>query len=208
VSQRSLFGGPEPVRPDVHLQRQYLAHDHAVSLFDSLAESLAWEQRSITRFDQTVPMPRMECWLSVRPGAVYTYSGVRYEAQDLGRFSEPLMMNELVSAASRKAGHYGFNAVFANLYRTGQDSIGWHADDEPVLGPTRDVVIASLSLGARRRFVMKRRDDPNNRHEWSLGEGDLLIMGPGCQSDWLHSVPKTAKPVGPRLNLTFRRVGG
>jgi alkylated DNA repair dioxygenase AlkB len=205
MTQRSLFGGPEPVRPDVHLQREYLTRDGAHILLATLTETLPWEQRSLTRYEQTVQMPRLECWLSTVPGAVYTYSGVRYEALDLWAPDMAIMYNLLT--AINKDTQQQFNAVFANLYRTGQDSIGWHADDEPVLGPTRDVVIASLSLGARRRFVMKRRAT-DARAEWSLGEGDLLIMGPGCQSEWLHQVPKTTKPVGPRLNLTFRRVRG
>lgn len=206
MTQRSLFGGPEPVRPDVTLDRDWLTREHARRLLDALTATLPWEHRSITRYDQTVQMPRLECWLSATPGAVYTYSGVRYVAGPLAIHERLASVLDAVNASSAFASG-DFNAVFANLYRDGKDSIGWHADDEPVLGPTRDVVIASLSLGARRRFVMKHRAT-DARAEWSLGEGDLLIMGPGCQSGWLHAVPKTAKPVGPRLNLTFRRVRG
>lgn len=203
-----LFGAPEPPRPDVTLHREWLhASGHAFQdLLEDLEHALPWEQRSLTRYDQTTPMPRLECWAATTAGATYTYSGVRYEARDI--HDHPWLEDMLIEVIPAVENQYGVtpNAVFANLYRDGKDSIGWHADDEPVLGPTRDVVIASLSIGARRRFVMKHRTEPDVRHEWSLGRGDLLIMGPGCQSEWLHSVPKTAKPVGTRINLTFRRV--
>ncbi len=203
-----LFGAPEPPRPDVTLHREWLYASGLdfEGLLEDMEHALPWEQRSLKRYDQTTPMPRLECWASTIAGATYTYSGVRYEAQDI--HDHPWLEDMLIEVTPAVENQYGVtpNAVFANLYRDGSDSIGWHSDDEPVLGPTRDVVIASLSIGARRRFVMKHRDQPDVRHEWSLGRGDLLLMGPGSQSEWLHSVPKTAKPVGVRINLTFRRV--
>jgi alkylated DNA repair dioxygenase AlkB len=104
-----------------------------------------------------------------------------------------------------------FNAVMANYYRDGRDSMGWHADDEPELGPRApdDVLIASVSLGAPRRFVLKPRGAPPGvSWRWMLGEGSALVMGGATQRACVHAVPKTAVPVGPRLNLTFRQVRG
>jgi len=96
-----------------------------------------------------------------------------------------------------------WNAVLANYYRDGSDSVGWHADDERELGPARDdVAIASLSLGATRRFAMRRED--GERREFALGDGSLLVMRGRTQQHWRHTLPKTAARVGPRLNLTFR----
>ena len=94
-----------------------------------------------------------------------------------------------------------FNSCLANLYRDGSDSMGYHSDDEPELGPRP--TIASISLGARRNFALRHRVS-RQRWTWSLGEGDLLVMRAEAQSDYAHAVPKTAKPVGPRMNLTFR----
>ncbi len=97
-----------------------------------------------------------------------------------------------------------FNSVLANLYRDGRDAMGWHSDDEPELGA--EPVIASLSLGAARRFVLRRRDDHAVKQTLVLAPGSLLVMRGACQRDWQHALPRTAKPVGPRLNLTFRHI--
>ena len=95
-----------------------------------------------------------------------------------------------------------FNSCLANLYRDGLDSMGFHSDDEPELGhrPT----IASLSLGVPRRFVLRHRGT-GNPWTWDLGAGDLLVMRDESQSDYAHAVPKTSRPTGPRMNLTFRQ---
>jgi alkylated DNA repair dioxygenase AlkB len=94
-----------------------------------------------------------------------------------------------------------FNSVLANLYRSGADSIGWHADDEPCFG--LNPVIASISLGAARRFLLRHRQRGETR-EWELTPGSLLVMAGTTQRDWKHSVPKTSRPAGERINLTYR----
>lgn len=94
-----------------------------------------------------------------------------------------------------------FNSCLANLYRDGSDSMGFHSDDEPELGP--QPTIASVSLGSRRRFVLRHRVT-RERWTWDLGEGDLLVMRDESQRDYAHAVPKTTRQVGPRMNLTFR----
>ena len=99
---------------------------------------------------------------------------------------------------------YTYNSVLVNLYRHGNDSVAYHADDEPELGA--EPVIASVSLGAARRFIL-RHNDTHITHEFALGNGDLLIMGGTTQRDWQHTVPKTSRPVhGMRMNLTFRTI--
>jgi alkylated DNA repair dioxygenase AlkB len=97
-----------------------------------------------------------------------------------------------------------FNSVLLNLYRDGRDGMGWHSDDEPELG--RDPVIASVSLGAPRRFCLRHRRRKDQRLDVSLGPGSLLLMAGATQHHWVHAVPKTALPVGPRVNLTFRQI--
>jgi alkylated DNA repair dioxygenase AlkB len=91
-----------------------------------------------------------------------------------------------------------------NLYRDGRDGMGWHADDELELG--RDPVIASVSFGAPRRFCLRHRRRKDQRLDVSLGNGSLLLMAGATQHQWVHAVPKTAIPVGQRVNLTFRRI--
>ncbi|HLM54443.1 MAG TPA: alpha-ketoglutarate-dependent dioxygenase AlkB, partial [Pseudoxanthomonas sp.] len=97
-----------------------------------------------------------------------------------------------------------FNSVLANLYRSGRDAMGWHSDDERELGP--EPVIASLSLGAARRFVLKSRHDPTLKREFVLPHGSLLVMAGQTQRHYRHCLPRTAKPTGERINLTFRQV--
>ena len=96
-----------------------------------------------------------------------------------------------------------FNSVLINLYRNGQDSMGWHSDNETVLG--KEPVIASLSLGGTRRFQLKHRRS-GELVSLDLPHGSCLIMQGRCQADWRHQVPKTRKQVAPRINLTFRTV--
>jgi len=112
-----------------------------------------------------------------------------------------------------------FNSVLLNLYRSGSDSMGWHADDEPELGERP--LIASVSLGTVRRFRLKPRRARRDREEGpdqapsmkrpdpvsiELGHGSLLVMTGACQKEWRHALPKTSRDVGPRINLTYRRI--
>src|SRR5690606_30273743 len=99
----------------------------------------------------------------------------------------------------------GFNSVLANLYRDGRDAMGWHSDDEPELGPAP--VIASVSLGATRRFVLKHRRKPDRKLALELPAGSLLVMAGATQRNYRHALPRTARPVGGRINLTFRSIG-
>lgn len=146
-----------------------------------------------------VQSPRLVSWHG-DPDAGYVYSGV---------FHAPAPWTPCLArlrATVEAATGLGFNAVLANLYRDGQDSMGWHADAEPEIGPSvDDRWIASLSFGHARRFVLRHRKT-GARHEVALGNGALLVMRGTTQSHYRHAVPKTACAVGPRLNLTFRHI--
>jgi alkylated DNA repair dioxygenase AlkB len=157
---------------------------------EELVAAIAWEQRSITMYGREMLQPRLTAWMG---SAAYVYSGVRHE---------PAPVPACVREIEAQIGH-GFNSVLANLYRNGRDSVAWHADDELELGP--QPTIASVSIGAPRRFGIKTRD---NGHAWyvTLRHGDLLVMHGRSQADYLHCLPKTAQPVGMRVNLTFRTV--
>ena len=144
-----------------------------------------------------MPAPRLTSF-HADAGCGYTYAGIRYAP---AAWTELLL---LVRARLHAATGYDFNSVLANLYRDGRDSVGFHADDEPELGPSRDdIAIASLSLGAARRFVLKHRTS-GARRSYELGHGALLVMAGRTQLRYVHAVPKTKRAVGPRLNLTFR----
>lgn len=183
----------------------YLADRH-LELYRDLLESIPWEQHHMPRPGtsvQTIAMPRLEAWFSADPHArPYNYSGTSHRARDIDRLPVLCDLLDRVNATTARA----FNAVFANLYRNGHDSIGWHADDEPVLGKTDRVVIASLSLGATRRFRLRRAVAGSEILDFHLNGGSLFLMGEGLQAGWLHCVPKDPKVTEARINLTFRRV--
>ncbi len=166
------------------------------ALFDTLHAGIAWERHVVRIFGRSIPAPRLSAWYG-EPGASYAYSGQRYEPKpwtpELAR-----IRTEIEAATGAQ-----FDSVLANLYRDGQDSMGWHSDAEAELG--RDPVIASASFGAARRFVLKHRST-GERHELLLAPGSLLVMRGALQHHWKHALPRTRAAVGPRINLTFRRV--
>jgi len=156
-----------------------------------------WKQETLALFGRRIPQPRLSAWYG---DAAYAYSGLHLDPRPW-----PPVLADLRRRCAEIAGA-AFNSVLANLYRDGADSMDWHADDEASLGPAP--VIASISLGAPRRFQMRRKDKRGEAVCTELGNGDVLVMSGRCQADWLHRVPKTKKPVGPRINLTFRNVVG
>jgi alkylated DNA repair dioxygenase AlkB len=169
----------------------------ATRLFVALRQGIDWRTEEILMFGRRVPVPRRVAWHGDRD-ASYTYSGTAHE---------PLAWTpELASIRERVARLTGasFNAVLLNLYRDGRDGMGWHSDDEAELGP--DPVIASVSLGATRRFCLRHRRRKDQRLDLPLAHGSLLCMSGATQHHWVHALPKTAATVGERINLTFRLV--
>ncbi|MFW5925898.1 MAG: alpha-ketoglutarate-dependent dioxygenase AlkB family protein [Myxococcota bacterium] len=163
-----------------------------------LRDELPLAQETYRMGAREVNSPRLVSWHG-DAGTGYAYSGVAHEPHPwTPGLAELRRRIQDVTGLT-------FNSVLANLYRGGEDSMGWHADREPEIGPTPDDRwIASLSLGARRRFLLKSRAGAKRAFE--LGEGDLLVMRGTTQDHWRHALPKTRRPVGPRLNLTFRHV--
>jgi alkylated DNA repair dioxygenase AlkB len=161
-------------------------------LFNTLLRDTAWKQE----LSHGRPFPRLTAWYA-DVGVDYRYSGVTH----VGAGWTPTLSDvknriEIASAAV-------FNSVLLNRYRSGKDSIGMHADDEPELGV--NPVIASVSLGSVRTFILKHRKSGEKR-TIPLAHGSLLVMAGACQHHWLHGVPKTTVEVGERINLTFRRI--
>ncbi len=163
-------------------------------LFARLTHALAWRSEVALVVGRRIALPRLTAWYG--EGA-YTYSGIRNPP---AAWTDDLL--EAKAVAERCAG-IAFNSVLANLYRDGRDSVSWHADDESVLGEAP--VIASLSFGAVRRFRLRHKSIPSLSVALDLPHGSCLVMAGATQRHWLHQVPKTARPVGPRINLTFRR---
>ena len=176
------------------LYRNALSDEEASAAFRELESSVPWEQRSITVFGRRVPQPRLVAWFG-DPGRNYRYSGDLLHSQEWTSG-----LRELRTICESLAGSK-FNAVLLNLYRDGGDGVAWHADDESELGV--DPVIGSLSLGATRRFDLRHRES-GRTVSTDLPHASFLVMSGATQRDWMHQIPKTKRPVGPRINLTFR----
>ncbi len=166
----------------------------ADALFAELIDKVPWEDHR---------QPRLIRWYGDFP---YVYTGASHEARPLpSRLDE---MRKLVEGQVFGESRGQFRGVLLNLYRDGNDSVGYHADDEPVIKP--DTPIASVSLGAERVFRLKYTGTPVHGClvpvpvEYRLAHGSLLVMGGTTQRYWKHGVPKDPTVSTPRVNLTFR----
>ncbi|VTS04062.1 alpha-ketoglutarate-dependent dioxygenase AlkB family protein [Tuwongella immobilis] len=174
----------------------FLAPAEAESLLQSLLHDTPWEQH----FFFGKPIPRLTAWYG-DAGVTYRYSGIQHNPE---HWTQPLI--QLRDAISENGSADGldasFNSVLLNRYRNGQDSVAFHADNEPELG--QNPIIASLSLGAVRRFRL-RHVSTRETMTMNLTSGSLLWMFGTLQHHWEHALPKTNLSVGERVNLTFRR---
>lgn len=165
--------------------------------FVRLREESDWAQRAIVARGKEVMQPRLMDWYGEIP---YRYSGQTLEPRPA-----PPLIDELAGRAGATAGE-SFNHVLLNLYRDGRDSIAMHADNELELG--WEPVIASLSLGAERRFVIQHKKKRSWRRRIQLTHGSLLVMGGAFQRRWRHAVPRQGAVETERINVTFRRLFG
>ena len=138
-------------------------------------------------------MPRLHAWMGPHP---YSFSGLVMPARDM----DPLV--EMIRGKVEAVTGCRFNAVLLNFYRTGSDSVGWHADDEPSLGS--QPAVATVSVGGVRTFQI-RRHDKSDKRSLELEPGSLLFMAPGAQEQWHHQVPARARARA-RISLTFRNI--
>lgn len=173
----------------------FLTPAEADAAFAALRHALPWEVHRLRLFGREVDSPRLSAWIG-DPGTAYRYSGATFEPHPWPPALQAL--RERVAAAAGCP----LNSVLANLYRDGRDYMGWHSDDERDLGP--QPVIASLSLGAPRRFRLKHRRDPDRTLALELTPGSLLLMRGDTQRNYRHALPKSVRATGERVNLTFR----
>ena len=210
MSQTDLFSNDPADEQRISLQGfgelrffpSWLDSAFAQDCYLRLQRELTWEQPEIFVYGQRRLIPRKQAWYG-DSRARMAYSGTEFE---------PTPWHPLLLAIKQKlqvAFALDFNSVLVNLYRDGNDSVSWHADDEPELGPRP--VIASISLGAERKFSLKPKSSKlPNAHlppvHLPLRHGDLVIMGGGTQTYWHHAIMKQKKITQSRINLTYRRV--
>jgi alkylated DNA repair dioxygenase AlkB len=184
-----------PSGGSVELLPAWLDADAAKALQQALLDELTWESREVVLFGRRILQPRLVAWGGDVP---YRYSGQTLERR--------AMTASVAGVVERVNAHTGvrFNHVLVNRYRNGMDSMGMHSDDEPELGP--DPVVASVSVGATRRFVLVPKRGKGEKITLPLGAGSLLVMGVGCQASYRHGIPKDPSVHGERISLTLRRI--
>lgn len=195
----SLFQ-PEPIvfnLPDAEIiyYPNFFSKEESDIIFDQLTNDIPWQQDDIKVFGKVHPQPRLTA-LFGNEGKPYSYSNITMQ---------PHAWNTLLQKIKSKVENISdanFSTVLLNLYRNGKDSNGWHADNEKELGV--NPIIASLSFGAERVFQLKHNTIPNLKQNILLEHGSLLLMKGTTQHFWKHQIPKTSKPIGSRINLTFR----
>ncbi|ASK33911.1 alpha-ketoglutarate-dependent dioxygenase AlkB family protein [Alloalcanivorax mobilis] len=169
----------------------------ATALFNTLCNQLPWRQPRLKLYGREHPVPRLTCWLG-EAGVRYRYSGIDHHADGW-----PAALSPLLVALGECSGRHP-NGALANLYRDGDDAMGWHRDNEPELGAAPWIL--SYNLGASRDFAFRRYGSGRQSHVLSLAHDSLLVMSPRVQQDFEHALPRRRRVVQPRLNLTFRDI--
>jgi len=181
---------------EVYFWPQFFAAQERSRYWQELTSTVAWQQDKIKMFGKELLLPRLTAWYG-DSGKSYSYSGLHLKP--LAWLPVLLTLKETLVQVTGIA----FNSVLLNYYRTGQDSMGWHSDDEPELGP--NPVIASISFGETRRFYFRHKYNTTlPKQKIDLLPGSLLLMQGPTQHYWQHQIPKMAKVPGDRINLTFR----
>lgn len=205
-ADKSLVQLPQALNvsaPEHWLEGDLTYYPHAISdisaqqLYRTLLNEINWQQVLIQVFGKQHLIPRLQSWIG-DPGTSYQYSGRLFQPEPW-----TLVTQHLCTLLNSTFGTQ-FNSVLANYYRSGNDKMGWHSDDEIELG--KDPVIASLSFGSVRDFALRKQGESRQHRVLALSSGSVLIMNKGMQSRWQHALPARKKSSCGRVNLTFRQI--
>ena len=188
-----------PFLGEVYFYPDFFSSEDAGLFFKLLQEGLVWKQEPIWMFGKQILQPRLTA-LYGDPKVLYGYSGIAMQAKP---FTKEL---ETIKQRLQDFTQHEFTHVLCNYYRDGQDSMGWHRDNEAVLG--QNPKIASLTFGASRSFQLRPYNEKVPKINLELSHGSLLLMEGASQHHWEHQLPKTKKVRQPRINLTFRKLLG
>ena len=196
----SLFDASEPLKiklpnAEIEYTPAFFNSEESRKLFEAIYHQTNWIEEDIRVYGKVYKQPRLTAFYA-NNNIIYGYSNISMSPQP---FSPVL---KAIKIKIEKATGTTFSSCLLNLYRDGQDSNGWHADDEKELG--KNPVIASVSLGTERLFHLKHKNIKTLKHKLTLQNGSLLLMKGETQHHWLHQIPKTKKLIDKRINLTFR----
>lgn len=180
---------------EIYYYPNFLSLDDADHYLRVFKTTVLWQQDDIKVFGKVYAQPRLTA-LFGNNGKPYSYSNITMQPHEFSK--ELLEIKKKIEVLSNTE----FTTCLLNLYRDGKDSNGWHADNEKELG--QNPVIASVTLGQERFFHLKHRKHSRLKHKMLLEHGSLLLMQGATQHHWLHQIPKTAKSIAERINLTFR----
>jgi len=199
MSTPSLFSEKRELLPfdgSALLIPRFISSVESTRLFAQLNEETPWEMPEMVMFGKKYPQAGFSTWFT-NTNVSYVYSGITRTPHAMTPVLHDVMGRcALVSGAE-------YNSVLVNLYRDGNDSVSWHSDNEEINGS--EPTIASVSLGATRRFDLRHKESGETVRV-DLEDGSLLVMSGLSQHCWVHQIAKTKAKVGPRINLTFRRV--
>lgn len=202
MEQLSFFDGglptPKLAEELVEYRPGFFTDEESAGLIPVLKDSINWRKETIQMYGKLLDTPRLTAWYGDN-SKTYAFSGKKYEP--FPWTEELLFIKARVDAACRTT----FNSVLLNLYRDGNDSVAWHADDEPELGI--NPLIASVSFGESRRFDIRQKQDHKVKYSVQLENGSLFVMKGDLQHNWQHRVPKSTRSIKERINLTFRVIG-
>lgn len=180
----------------IRIEEVFFTSAESNALLESFISKLPWESMTIKMFGRDTKIPRLQCWIGDE-GCEYRYSGKQLNRQI---WNQDLTM---IRKKIFKELKIDFNSVLANYYRDGKDSMGWHSDDEKELGP--NPTIASISFGSERDLVFRNKISKKTL-TIPQTNGCLILIDGETQKNWQHSIKKTQKVIGPRINLTFRNI--
>jgi len=180
---------------DITYYPNFIPTPEATRIFETLRDETPWQQDDIKVFGKVYAQPRLTALYGTNQ-KTYSYSNIEMT---------PHALTPTLAALKQKVdqtSEANFTTMLLNYYRDGKDSNGWHADNEKELGI--NPIIASLSFGQERFFHLKHRTDKTLKHKILLQHGSLLLMKGETQHTWLHQIPKTARKINGRINITFR----
>jgi alkylated DNA repair dioxygenase AlkB len=192
-SQQNLL----PCDGELYLIENFILPEETKQIYEQLLKEISWKQYQIRMFGKMIDQPRLTAWYGHK-NIAYSYSGLNLQATPFTPLLDKLRIQIEENFQT------SFNSVLLNLYRNEKDSMGWHADDEKELGNAP--VIASLSFGSTRKFLLKHKQDKVLKLALDLTPGSLVIMKGSMQNHWLHAIPKSSKICNARINLTYRAI--
>ncbi|HIP36346.1 MAG TPA: alpha-ketoglutarate-dependent dioxygenase AlkB [Crocinitomix sp.] len=181
---------------DVTLYQQFFSEKESNKLLENLTNNIHWQQDHIKIYGKTIKLPRLTAWYGY-PNLTYTYSGIAMNPKPWN--NELLFLKDKIEKELKVE----FTSCLLNRYKTGNDYVGWHQDNEKELG--KNPIIASVSFGQTRIFQLKHIYNKElKRINIPLNHGSLLVMKGTTQHYWKHQIQKTTLQIQQRINLTFR----